>query len=124
LQSAIEKGDAEFLASLRDGHEHELLSLGLEANKDQWREADWQIEALQKTKAVSQTNLNYYNALIPRGLIDQEIAYQDLTITSTVLRGVADITDAIGGAIGSAGNYYVGLAGFGGSPVVYAPAWN
>ena len=54
LQAAFEKGDAEYLAALRAGHERELLSLGLEANKDQWREADWQIEALQKTKAVSQ----------------------------------------------------------------------
>jgi hypothetical protein len=120
LQGAFEKGDAEFLASLRAGQEHELLSLGLEASKDQWREADWQIEALQKTKAVSQTNLNYYTFLNNRNLIDQEIDYQDLTITSTVLRGVGDVMDAIGQGFHCAGNYQVGGAGFGGSPLVYS----
>jgi len=37
--------------------------MGIEARKDQWRDADWQIEALQKTKAIAQTNLKYYAAL-------------------------------------------------------------
>jgi hypothetical protein len=120
LQTAFEKGDAEFLASLRAGQEYELLSLGLEASKDQWREADWQIEALQKTKAISQTNLDYYQLLSNRNLIDQEIGYQDLTISSTVLRGVGDIMEAIGQGFHSAGNYQVGGAGFGGSPLVYS----
>ena len=65
LLAAFEKGDAEFLASLRAGQEREMLSLGLDAQKDTWRDADWQIEALQKTKAVSQTNLNYYQGPDP-----------------------------------------------------------
>jgi hypothetical protein len=120
LQTAFEKGDAEFLASLRAGQEHELLTLGLEASKDQWREADWQIEALQKTKAVSQSNLDYYTFLSNRNLIDQEIDYQDLTINSTVLRGVGDVMEAIGQGFHSAGNYQLGAAGFGGSPLVYS----
>jgi hypothetical protein len=67
LLSAFEKGDAEYLASLRAGHELELLTLGIEARKDQWRDADWQIEALQKGKSVSQANLTYYNQLINAG---------------------------------------------------------
>ena len=70
LLAAFEKGDAEYLASLRAGHELELLTLGLAAKKDQWRDADWQVEALQKTKAVSQANLTYYNQLILPVLAD------------------------------------------------------
>ena len=119
LLSAFEKGDAEYLAALRAGQEREILALGLDARKDQWREADWQIEALQKTKAVNQANLAYYNTLIQNGLIPDEISYQDLTNASTVLRGTSDISEAIGQAMNSTGNYFTGVAGFGGTPLVY-----
>ena len=68
LLAAFEKGDAEFLAALRAGQERELLTLALEAKKDQWRDADWQVEALQTGKSVSQANLIYTNGLINAGL--------------------------------------------------------
>ena len=42
FQAAVEKGDAELLASLRAGQEREVLSLGLASQEDQWRDADWQ----------------------------------------------------------------------------------
>ena len=122
LLAAFEKGDAEYLASLRAGHERELLTLGLEAKKDQWRDADWQIEALQDTKAVSQANLVYTNGLIsagPDGLINDEIAYQDLTIASTVLRGAGNISEALAEGAGATPNTFTGIAGFGGTPLLY-----
>src|SRR5207248_9108595 len=50
LLAAFEKGDAEYLASLRATHERQLLDLALEMKQNQWREADWQVQALQKTK--------------------------------------------------------------------------
>jgi len=40
LLSAFEKGDAEYLASLRANQERELLALQLAARQDQWRDAD------------------------------------------------------------------------------------
>ncbi len=120
FQAAVEKGDAELLASLRAGQEREILSLGLAAQEDTWRDADWAIEALQKTKAISQTNLNYYQGLIQAGLIGQETAYQDLTIASTVTRGIAETIEASSGASSALGNYFTGIAGFGGSPLVYS----
>jgi hypothetical protein len=120
FQAAVEKGDAELLASLRAGQEREILSLGLAAQEDTWRDADWAIEALQKTKAISQTNLNYYQGLIQAGLIGQEVAYQDLTTASTITRGVAETIDASSGAASAVGNYFTGVAGFGGTPLVYA----
>jgi Tc toxin complex TcA C-terminal TcB-binding domain len=118
LLSAFEKGDAEYLAALRAGQEREILVLGLEARKDQWRDADWQVEALQKTKAVNQANLAYYNGLIQNGLIGDEISYEDLTITSTVIRAASDISEAIAQSMNSSGNFFTGGAGFGGSPLV------
>jgi hypothetical protein len=120
FQTAVEKGDAELLASLRAGQEREILSLGLAAQEDTWRDADWAVEALQKTKAISQTNLNYYQGLIQAGLIGQETAYQDLTIASTVTRGVAETIEAASGGASAIGNYFTGAAGFGGTPLVYA----
>ena len=95
LLSAFEKGDAEYLASLRAGHERELLLLELNARKDQWRDADWQVEALQKTKAADQTNFKYYTTLLQNGLVNGELTYQDLTIASTVLRGVGNVFEGV-----------------------------
>ena len=50
LLSACEKADAEALTSIRAIHERELLALGLTVRQDQWRDADWQVQALQQTK--------------------------------------------------------------------------
>jgi hypothetical protein len=119
LLGAFEKGDAEYLASLRAQHERELLTLGLDARKDQWRDADWQVEALQKTKTVSQANLSYYNTLIQNGLISDEVAYQDLIGVSTALRAASNIIEVSGEASNGAGNYFDGVAGFGGTPLIY-----
>jgi hypothetical protein len=119
LLAAFEKGDAEYLASMRAGHEAELLTLGLDAKKDQWRDADWQIKALQKTKAVSQTNLTYYNNLIQNGLIGDETGYQDLTGVSIELRYASNTIEGASQAANSAGNFFTGGAGFGGSPLIY-----
>jgi Tc toxin complex TcA C-terminal TcB-binding domain len=117
--AAVEKGDVEALAALRAGQEREILSLGLAAEEDVWRDADWAIEALQKTKAISQTNLNYYQGLIQAGLISQETLYQDLTTASTTTRGVAESVDAASAASSAVGNFFTGVAGFGGTPLDY-----
>lgn len=120
LLAAFEKGDAEYLAALRAGHERELLTISLEGKKDQWRDADWQIESLQKTKAVSQANLAYYLGLInggPNGLIDNELQYASLMNSSLSLRGTANVTEAIGEGLRLIPDFVVGAAGFGGSPV-------
>jgi len=119
LLSAFEKGDAEYLASLHAVQEREILELQLAARQDQWRDADWQVEALQKTKAVSQTNFSYYTQLIQNGLNGDEIAYQDLTIASTVLRAAGDVLEGIAGGMAIGPNTFSGGAGFGGSPLFY-----
>ena len=117
LLSAFEKGDAEYLAALRAGQEREILVLGLEARKDQWRDADWQVEALQKTKAVSQANLAYYNFLIQQGLVNGEIEYQEFESAAISLRGSANNEEAIAQGLQLIPDFVVGGAGFGGSPV-------
>jgi hypothetical protein len=117
LLSAFEKGDAEYLAALRAGHERELLALGRDGRKDQWREADWQIESLQKTKAVSQANLTYYTGLINANLIDGELQYENQINAALSLHGTANTVEAIGEGLRLIPDFVVGGAGFGGSPV-------
>ncbi len=120
LLGAFEKGDAEYLAAMRAGHERELLTIGLAAKKDQWRDADWQIESLQKTKAVSQANLIYYTGLInagPGGLINDEIQYESLMNSALSLHAAANVIEGIGEGLSLIPDFVVGGAGFGGSPV-------
>jgi hypothetical protein len=119
LLAAFEKGDAEYLTALRAQHERELLTLGLDSKQDQWRDADWQVEALQKTKATSQANLAYYNNLIQVGLISGESAYQELTEVSIGLRAASNAIEASGEASNGVGNFFSGVAGFGGTPLIY-----
>ncbi len=119
LLSAFEKGEAEHLAALRANHEREILDMQLTARQDQWRDADWQVEALQKTKAVSQANLAYFNSLIANGLNSDEIGYQDLTIASMILRAAGDVLEGIAGGVELIPNMFTGIAGFGGTPLFY-----
>jgi hypothetical protein len=119
LLAAHEKGDAEYLASLQANQQREILDLQLTARQDQWRNADWQVEALQKTKSISEANLAYYQLLIQNGLITDEVAYQDLTIASTVLRAAGDVLEGIAGGVELTPNTFTGGAGFGGTPLFY-----
>jgi hypothetical protein len=99
LLAAYEKGDAEYLATMRAMHERQLLNLALEVRQNQWREADWQVQALRKTKQIAQTRLQYYRNLIAVGLISGEAQYEPLTITSTTIRAAGNISAAIGQAM-------------------------
>jgi hypothetical protein len=109
LLAAFEKGDAEYLASLRAGHERELLTLGIAVRQDQWRDADWQVQALQLTKSATQANLLYYNALIQGSLISNEIQYEELTNTSMVTRAAGNIVQAIGEVMKVIPDLFVGF---------------
>ena len=96
LLAAYEKGDAEALASIRAGHERDMLELGLSVRQDQWRDADWQVQALQQTKDVNQTNLLYYTNLYQNDLINDEIQHLNLTTNAMLTRTGANLVSAIG----------------------------
>jgi hypothetical protein len=96
LLAAYEKGDAEALASIRAGQERDMLTLGISIRQDQWRDADWQVQALQQTKDVNQTNLLYYTTLYQNDLINNEIQNLNLANNSMQTRTGANIAGAIG----------------------------
>lgn len=85
LLAAYEKGDAEYLASLRIAHERQLQQLTLDVRQNQWREADWQVQALGKTKYGAETRRDYFRTLKDNGLNAGEtnhVALSDMAIQS------------------------------------------
>ncbi len=109
LLAAFEKGDAEYLASLREGHERELLNLTVSIRKDQWRDADWQRQALVKTKEVAQTNRRYYGTLIQNGLNSGELQYLALNGVSLSTHAAANVIEGIAEAMDLIPDLFVGF---------------
>jgi hypothetical protein len=112
LLAAYEKGDAEFLSQLRVLHERQLNELTLKIRQNQWREADWGVQSLQKSKEMSLTNLQYYRNLIASGLISGEAQYGPLTNTAMSLRAAGNVAEAIGQAMNLIPDPNVGTSNF------------
>jgi len=108
LLAAYKDGDAERLASIRAEQERELLALSLTIRQDQWRDADWQVQALQQTKDVNQTSLIYYTNLFQNGLINNEIQNLSLSTNAMQTRTSANVTEAIGEALKVIPDFFVG----------------
>jgi hypothetical protein len=115
--AAFEKGDAEFLAALRAAHERQLLDLTEEIRRMEFREADWQVQALQKTKQAAQARRQYYADLIANGLIPKEQAYENLTGVSMGTRASGNVVEAVGQVMNLIPDITIGVAGIASSPV-------
>ena len=96
LLAEYEKGDAEALALIHAGQERDMLTLGTSIRQDQWRDADWQVQALQQTKEVNQTNLLYYTGLYQKDLINDEIQNLNLTTSAMLTRTGANLVSGTG----------------------------
>lgn len=94
LLSAYEKGDGEYLASLRGYHEKQLLELALVVRQDQWRASDWDVQGLYKTKEMAQIRLAYnqelYNGKLNSGESDY-VSYTHLSLTELILSKAIEI---------------------------------
>lgn len=109
LLAAYEKGDGEYLSSIRAMHERQLLNLALDIRKQQWRESDWQVQALQKTKENAITRRQYYADLISHGLKSGEIQYDALSGVSQDFRLAANISETAAGIMGIIPDIYAGF---------------
>ena len=118
LLSAYEKGDAEYLASIHAEQEREMQALGIAIRQDQWRDADWQVQALQQTKDVNQTNLLYYAGLFQNGLINNEIQNLDLTTNALQTRTGANVVEAVGEIMNIIPDTFFGAMSSGASPPI------
>jgi hypothetical protein len=117
LLAAIEKGDAEFLAATRARHERQLQNLTEEIRRMEFREADWQVQALQKSKQSAQAKRQYYADLIANGLIAKEQSYQNLTGVSMTTRAAGNGVEAVGQVMNLIPDNTTGVAGIASSPV-------
>jgi len=117
LLAACEKGDAEFLAAMRASHERQIAELTEEVRRLEFREADWQVQALQKTKQAAQARRQYYAELIANGLIANEEGYRNLTQISMILRAEGNTAEAVGQAMNLIPDTTLGTAGMASSPV-------
>jgi len=122
LLAAYEKGDADYLESLRATHERQLQELTLEVRQNQWREADWQLQALGKTREGAQTRRREFERLIippPLGLNAGETQYQTLTGTSMDSRSSGIISETTSQAMGLIPDIWIGVNGIFGTPLNY-----
>ncbi|WP_261561639.1 neuraminidase-like domain-containing protein [Frankia tisae] len=112
LLSAYEKGDGEYLAALRASHERQMQTLALAVRKDQWRDADWQVQALKQAKLSAHNQLAYYTGLVDSGLNSNENMYVDLTGVGIGLEVTAQVFEMIAQLGGVIPDSYVGEVNF------------
>ncbi len=115
LLSGYEKGDAEYLAYVHAEQERELAALSIAIRQDQWRDADWQVQALQQTKDTNQANLLYYTGLYQNGLLNDEIQNLDLTMNALMARTGANVVEATGEIMNIIPDPFVGAMSSGAS---------
>jgi len=112
LLSAYERGDSEFLESLRSTQQHQLEQLTLAIRKDQWRDTDWQVQALKQARLSAQNQVAYYTALVQNGLIGDELLYQDLTGVAEGLQIGAQVLELVAQVGSDIPDTYVGTEEF------------
>lgn len=119
MLSAMEKADSEALSSLRLAQERQMADLGLELAKNNYRAADWEVQALDKQMANALTRLQYFQKLVQDGLNTGETAYVFTTGASTASRTGATVVDAIAQGMSAVPDMWVGIAGAAGSPLQF-----
>ncbi|WP_421907369.1 neuraminidase-like domain-containing protein [Mameliella sp.] len=112
LLQAYQQGDAEYLSSLNTKHQRQVADLTLDIRKNQYRDADWNRQALVLAKEHAITNLTFYQGLLAAGLLSGEAQYEPLIGTSTGLRSAGNVVEAIGQAMNLIPDPNVGLMSF------------
>jgi Tc toxin complex TcA C-terminal TcB-binding domain len=117
LVAAFEKGDAECLAALRGAHERQLLNLAKEIRTHEWREADWQVQALKKTKEGAQARRQHVATLMANGLIGNEQDYLSSTDVSMTTRATGNAAEVVAQVMHLIPDFTIGVAGIASTPV-------
>ena len=113
LLAAYEKGDSESLAMLHSTQDRQLLDLGLDVVKNQWRAADWDVQALDEAMETALNKLRYYQSLQKAGLNSGETSYETGVEISMQSREGATITEAVAQGMTPVPDLAIGVAGMG-----------
>lgn len=111
LLAAYEKGDVEFLASLRATHKRQLLNMAREIRQNQWREAELQVQALSKNKEIALTRKRYFETLLQNGLKAGELTYQTMVGVSLGFHTASRVSEIIAQAMTISPDMWVGNVG-------------
>jgi predicted nucleic acid-binding protein len=115
LLSVLEKKDAEGLAQLRASNEIELMEAIAEIKKMQIREANFSMNALEKSWEMADGRFTYYDG---KSFVNAAEGVQiGLMGTGIAMQIVAEIIKLTAAGIYSVPQFTVGAAGWAGSPV-------
>jgi hypothetical protein len=116
ILSALEKQDAENLATLRATQELAIQTAMLTMKNQQLTEAQDQVTVLQNQQAVTQIRYNYYSTIVYMN--PWEITALALQAGALIANGVAMVLDLTAGVAYAIPKITAGASGFGGSPTV------
>lgn len=119
LLGAYERGDSEYLGALRMAHDRQIMSLGLEVKQFSFREADWQVQAIEKQIEGALTQLRYNQQLLQNGLSPGETASVSSTNVALGTRTGASASEVIGQGLSAIPDMSIGGAGLAGSPLEF-----
>jgi hypothetical protein len=118
LVGAIERRDAEALAQLRSTHEISVLNKVKEIRLKQKDDAKVGLDAVKRTKKVTEARRNYYRDIEER--IDEERQHLSNLETAVVFQTIGQGIEILAGVLALIPQFDVGVAGAFGSPVVKA----
>jgi hypothetical protein len=107
------------MAGFQAEHQRQLVSLSLNSKKEQFRAADWDVQALKTNIRKSMTDLNYTQTLIRNGPNSNESAFVNSTQQSLDLRIAAQASLVAAEGVSSVPDVYAGGAGALGSPLEF-----
>lgn len=116
LLQALEKKDAENLALLRSEMEIKVLKSVREMKLLQIKEAEEQIEILNRTEAVTEEKNKYYTTI--EKIISNEQLNLDKLSEAHDYQTQSQVVRTIAGALALIPEFHIGASGFGGSPEV------
>lgn len=119
LASAFEKADAEALSDIKAAQERQVTELGLDISKNQYRAADWDVQALDVQMNNAVARLQYYQKLISDGLNPNETGYIFATGASMASRTSATVVDGVAQGMAAVPDMWIGVAGAYGSPLQF-----
>jgi hypothetical protein len=117
LLGAIEKGDSEYLASIRQAQDRQMNELVLSNRQNSYRESDWQVQGLEQQLQGALTRLRYYQQLIKNDLNRNEHTFLLGTQTAMQLRVASNVSESIGQGMNFIPDFTIGGAGIAASPV-------
>jgi hypothetical protein len=113
LTSAYERGDGAYLSALRASHERTLLELGISTAQQQWRAADWEVDAFQQAMKAALARRRYYVTLRDGGLIPGEESHVTGTETAMGSSKAANVSEGLGQVFSLIPDLATGVAGNG-----------